>query len=290
MKTDVYDIITDRVVALLEKGTVPWQKSWSGNEAMPQNLISRRSYRGVNVFLLHCMNYQSPYWLTYNQALALGGNVRKGEKAMPVVFWKLLDAPKPGEHDRKIPLLRYYSAFNLTQCEGIPADKIPTSDLVTRQHTPIEAAELITANMPRKPVIKYGGSRAFYSPALDTVGMPNPEYFKSGEQFYSVLFHELTHSTGHESRLNRKGIDSADGGWSSGRQSYGKEELVAEMGAAFLSGQAGIVDGTLDNSASYIASWLATIKQDAKMVVQAAAQAQKAADYILGRMETAGAA
>jgi antirestriction protein ArdC len=137
--------------------------------------------------------------------------------------------------------------------------------------------------MPKRPAVKHGLAQAFYSPAGDFVGMPSSEQFRSGEDYYSVLFHELTHSTGHEIRLARKGVSGTDGQWSAfGSNPYAKEELVAEMGAAFLCGQAGIVERTLDNSAAYIASWLARLKDDPKLVVQAAAQAQKAADFILG--------
>jgi antirestriction protein ArdC len=138
--------------------------------------------------------------------------------------------------------------------------------------------------MPKRPEVKTGLDRAFYSPSGDFVGMPSADQFRSGEDFYSVLFHELTHSTGHESRLNRKGISGSDGEWSAfGSTPYAKEELVAEMGAAFLCGQAGIVERTLINSAAYVSSWLQRLKDDRRLVVQAAAQAQKAADFILSR-------
>ena len=138
--------------------------------------------------------------------------------------------------------------------------------------------------MPKRPEVKTGLDRAYYSPAGDFVGIPAAEQFRSGEDFYSVLFHELTHSTGHESRLNRKGMTGSEGEWSSfGSTPYAKEELVAEMGAAFLCGQVAIVERTLNNSASYVASWLQRLKDDRRLVVQAAAQAQKAADFILGR-------
>ena len=136
--------------------------------------------------------------------------------------------------------------------------------------------------MPRRPAIRHGLDRAFYSPAADSVGMPSPERFDTPENYYNVLFHELTHSTGHESRLNRKGVSGTDGQWAGfGSQSYSKEEMVAEMGAAFLCGQAGIVERTIDNSAAYLRSWLERLKNDCRLVVQAAAQAQKAADFIL---------
>jgi len=286
MKNDVYQVITDRIIALLEQNVVPWQKPWQGGDQMPRNLISGREYRGVNVFLLHALSYESPYWLTYKQAGELGGHVRKGERSCPVVFWKRLQVDSPSEPDGKksIPFLRYYSVFNVAQCEGIPADKIPVQTGTQREHCPITAAESIVSAMPKKPEIKHGGGRACYSPSLDCVTMPLPEHFQSGQDYYSVLFHELTHSTGHASRLNRKGISGTDGEWSAfGSTPYAKEELVAELGAAFLSGQAGIVERTLDNSAAYVQSWLARLKEDNRLIVQASAQAQKAADFILGK-------
>jgi antirestriction protein ArdC len=176
--------------------------------------------------------------------------------------------------------------FNVSQCEGIPADKIPSVNRIGREHNSISQAEQIVSAMPKRPEIRHGGGRACYSPAFDRVDMPKAETFRSGEDFYSVLFHELTHSTGHQSRLNRKGVAGSDGEWSAfGSTPYAREELVAEMGAAFLSGHAGIVERTLDNSAAYVQSWLQRLKDDARLVVQAAAQAQKAADYILGASE-----
>jgi antirestriction protein ArdC len=227
------------------------------------------------------MSYSSPYWLTFKQAQELGGHVRKGEKACPVVFWKWLDVERDEEKER-VPFLRYYSVFNAAQCEGIDAH-VPTVPGATREHSPVAAAQAIVDAMPKRPEIRLGLDRAFYSPGGDYVGMPNPGQFRSAEDWHSVLFHELTHSTGAECRLNRKGVSGSDGQWSAfGSNPYAKEELVAEMGAAFLCGQAGIVERTIDNSAAYVASWLARLKDDPKLVVQAAAQAQKAADFILG--------
>jgi len=287
MNDSVYQVITDRILALLEKGVVPWHKPWNCGEQAPQNLISRKHYRGVNVFLLNSMHYAAPFWLTFKQAQELGGHVKRGEKACPVVFWKWLDKEDKATGDKqRIPLLRYYSVFNVAQCEDIPADKIPALGGSKREHGPIEQAERIVATMPKRPEIRHGLDRAFYSPSGDFVGMPSPEQFKSAEHYYATTFHELTHSTGHETRLNRKGVSGADGEWSSfGSTPYAKEELVAEMGAAFLCGESGIVERTIDNSAAYVASWLERLKNDAKLVVQAAAQAQRAADFILGKWQ-----
>ncbi len=286
MKTDAFQVITDRIIGLLEQGVVPWQKPWRGGAMMPKNLVSKRDYRGVNVFLLDAMSYQSPFWLTFNQAKDIGGHVKKGEHSCPVVFWKWLDVEAPGEPTgrKKVPFLRYYSVFNVAQCEDMPQDRIPALNAGEREHCPIADAERIVANMPQKPEIRHGGGRACYSPAFDRVDMPKPETFRSGQDYYSVLFHELTHSTGHQSRLNRKGFSASDGEWSAfGSTPYAREELVAEMGAAFLAGQAGIVERTIENSAAYVQSWLQRLKDDNRLVVQAAAQAQKAADFILGR-------
>ena len=281
---NAYGVITERILALLESGTVPWHQPWAttNGDCRPRNLVSRTPYRGINAFLLPAMGYASPYWLTFRQAQELGGHVRKGEKACPVVFWKWLDVvdEQTGEKKR-IPFLRYYSAFNAAQCDGIAT---PALEQTTRQHTPIEAAQAIVEAMPKRPEIMHGSNRAAYSPALDRVAMPDAGRFESAESYYDVLFHELAHSTGHESRLNRKGAFGSDGAWSEfGSQSYSKEELVAEMSAAFLCGHAGIVERVIDNSAAYIAGWLTRLRDDSKLVVQAAAQAQKAADFILNR-------
>lgn len=246
---------------------------------MPRNLVSGKTYRGANVFLLHAMGYGSPNWLTYKQALGLGGQVRKGEKGCPVVFWKWLEGDET-EDGRRIPLLRYYTVFHASQCEGITE---PAVEGTKREHTPIQCAERVVEGMPKRPEIRHGSGSAAYSPAADVVLMPQPQTFESDEAYYNVLFHELTHSTGHKNRLARKGVDGSEGDWSAfGSSPYAKEELVAEMGAAFLSGHCGIVETTIDNSAAYVASWLARLKDDRKLVVQAAGAAQKASDFVLG--------
>ena len=277
----VYQIITDRVIELLEAGTAPWRREWGGKWSAPRNLISGKDYRGINVFLLGCHGYSSPYWLTFNQAKKLGGTVRKGEKGMPIVFWKQWEREDKATGEKAtLPVLRYFSGFHVSQCDGIPESKIPTMDEPENEFSPIEQCERVLIRMEGKPSIRNDYHRAFYRPADDLLGMPKPTAFESPEGYYATLFHELTHATGHEKRLNRKGIADVA---AFGDETYGKEELIAEMGAAFLCGHTGIETVTLDNSAAYLAGWLRMIKKDCKLVVQAAAAAQKAVDHVLGR-------
>lgn len=280
MAINVYEMINSRIMELLEQGTVPWKKPWQGTAAMPQNLVSKKAYRGVNSFLLACQPYGSPYWLTFKQCSELGGKVVKGSKSTPVVFWKMLDQ-NTSEQDVETTvtvsrfILKYYNVFNAEQCEGITTPPLPEPSTL---FSPIENAELIFLGMPCKPEIKYGGNRACYSPNLDYVQLPEKTAFNSPEEYYSTLFHELGHATGHAKRLARKSVLEPS---YFGSHEYSKEELVAEMGAAFLCGHAGIDNATIDNSAAYIQGWLKALKDDKTLLVHAAAQAQKAAEYIL---------
>ena len=273
----VYDVITDRVIEKLEAGTIPWEKPWGGKAGMPKNLKSGKAYRGINVFLLHSLGYESPYFLTFKQAKERGGSVRKGEKGCPVVFWKWLEVEQADEPTTKrVPMLRYYTVFNVAQCEGISA---PAIDVPERKHEPVLAAQATVRAMPNPPGIVHGYTGAAYSPRTDIVRMPKPGRFESSERYYSTLFHELTHSTGHSSRLDRN-VDLKLAAF--GSSDYSREELVAEMGAAFLCGETGILD-TIEQSAAYIEGWLRSLRNNRKLVVTAAAQAQKAVDFILNR-------
>jgi len=279
MKTNkAYEVITDRMIDLLEKGTVPWRKPWAGHDLMPANLISKKNYRGINVFLLAAMTYDSPYWLTFNQAKQSGGTVRKGEKACPVVFWKWLDDKKNPTSQKKIPMLRYYHVFNAAQCDGLE-DKVPVIETKDREFNPIAEAEALATAMPQKPELTHSHSRAFYRPTQDLVNVPRPELFNSDEEYYSTLFHELVHSTGHEKRLGRHDNKTFE---MFASNTYSQEELVAEMGCAYMCGTCGIMEQTIDNSAAYISGWLKQLKNDKAFVIKAAGQAQKAVDYILG--------
>lgn len=278
---DVYQIITDRLIAILEAGTVPWRKPWNyGREGGPLNLVSRKHYQGINCFLLACSSFGSPYWLTYRQARDLGGHVRKEEKGSSVIFWKIYEKEDVNVEDRKkrLPILRYYTVFNVEQCEGII---VPDPDITTwHEHDPIATAEKVILSMPKRPTVDIGGVRACYSPLRDHVQVPELFRYEKAEEYYSTFFHELAHSTGHQSRLNREGITSNH---FFGDAVYSREELVAEMAAAFLCGHTGIENTTIHNSAAYLQSWIRTLRGDRKLAIIAAAQAQKAADYILNR-------
>jgi antirestriction protein ArdC len=271
----VYAIVTERIMQKLEQGVVPWHKPWE--QGIPRNLVSGKPYRGVNVFLTASAGFPSPYWLSFKQCKELHGSVKAGEKGTPVIFWKWLEVDDTeSEGDTKqIPLLRYYTVFNLEQCIGIKAP----AERKRPAFQPLAQCEHIVANMPQRSSVRHGEPRAYYQPLADTVNMPKPELFDGPEEYYSTLFHELTHSTGHRSRLHRKGLDELA---PFGSPAYSKEELVAEMGAAFLCGASGIDSKTVDNSAAYIASWLRVLGNDKQMVVLAAAQAQRSADFIQG--------
>ena len=271
-----YDVVTESIIKQLERGVAPWRKPW--RTEIPANLVSKKEYRGINIFLLACQGYGSRYWLTYRQAQALGGNVKKGACGTKVVFWKIDEYRKEnsetGEAEtHKSILLRYYTVFNLEQCEGIESPE-PAPVI-----NPIEQCESIVRSMPTPPGFAQD-SRACYRPSTDTVGMPARSAFHSAEEYYSTFFHELTHSTGHPSRVGRKGIMNHN---PFGSEDYSKEELVAEMGAAMLCGVAGIASQTLDNSAAYLQTWINKLKSDSRLIISAASQAQKAADYILAR-------
>src|SRR5258706_4770631 len=274
---NVYEIVTDQIIKQLESGTAPWRKPWHAE--MPCNLISGKNYRGINPFLLASQGYGSKYWLTFNQAAKLGGHVKKGEHSSLVTFWnigeeKIIRNAEGVERKSKPILLRYYSVFNVEQTEGI-ADKLGLGNSGPRVPN-IEACESIVKAMPNAPAMQQS-DRAWYRPSTDSVGMPSRSLFNSSEEYYSTLFHELTHSTGHSSRVGREGIEQLN---TFGSESYSKEELIAEMGAAMLCGVTGITPATIPNSAAYLKHWIERLRGDSKLLVSAASQAQKAADFI----------
>lgn len=302
-RRDLEAEVAQRIMDQLAKGTVPWRMPWATLSA--HNPVSKTRYRGINVFLLAAAaedgGYTDPRWVTSNQALrlalgqaghkvadldgkalnALGREVGMTPtpgraEATQVVLWKIIDRDKDGEPlERKRFLLRFYEVYNAGQTTGIEwPDLTPGEDV-----EPVEAAQALIQGMPQRPAIKWGGDRAFYHPREDRVQLPSMESFHRADGYYSTAFHELVHATGHESRLNRESVMKITG---FGSEAYSKEELVAEMGAAMLCAHAGIANEyRMEQSAAYIASWLRALENDPSMVVQAAAQAQRAVDFIL---------
>lgn len=297
-KIDLYESITEKILEKLEQGVVPWHKPWDVKTGMPCNITTGKPYNGINIMLLGSQSYDSKYWLTFKQCHDNGGMIKKGEKGSTVVFWTFIDkAGKSVESDAeqsstntdKIPFLRHYTVFNVNQCSGLDLkrlqEELAEKDL-ERTHEDFTPAEILVDNYVDKPEIKYGFTRACYRPLDDEVNLPSPQHFKSTEEYYSTLFHELVHSTGHENRLNRRNSSEMR---VFGDEDYSKEELVAEMGASFLCARAGIDNKTIDNSAAYIQSWMKALKDDKKMLITAAGQAQKASSYIadgLGKPKT----
>ena len=226
---NVYETITQRIIDQLEQGTVPWRRPWR-TRGVPRNLFSLKPYRGINVWLLLSHPYASPYWLTFRQANEIGGTVRKGEKGTAVVLWKFPDdrttEDTDTQSDRKhaAPLVRTYTVFNTEQC-CLPQSLTERLDMPEPQPVePITACESIITNMPDRPIIEHGGDRAYYLPALDTVTVPRRSQFVSIEEYYATVFHEITHSTGHTTRLARPTVVDTAAFTS---HAYCKEELTA---------------------------------------------------------------
>lgn len=276
-RPDVQEIITNRIILALENGVTPWKKPWNAAHGAPRNYRSKHVYTGVNALLLGMLDYEQPYYLTYKQAQELGGQVRRGEKGMPVVFWKVSKKEDAQGKEKQVAYLQYSTVFNVAQIDGI-AWKFP--ELPSREHTPQQAAEQIIAGYAGGPRIQYGGSEAYYRTSTDTVTMPEASNFHTAEDFYLTTFHELVHSTGHSKRLDRPTLTEKA---AFGSATYAKEELVAELGAAFLSNTAGLdLSVTENNTAAYIESWLQALRNDKTLIISAASQAQKALNHILG--------
>lgn len=286
---NVYEIVTDRIIAELEKGIIPWERPWTGVRDGAYSRATGRPYSLLNQFLLG----KPGEWLTYKQAQEAGGQVRKGEKGSVVVFWKV-DAKAEKDADtgelktRQYPILRYYTVFHVDQCDGITAKY---KEPVLAPLDPIAEAEAVLKDYSTRcgvPIIHEKGNRAFYRPSTDEIHLPLREQFKQAAEYYSTAFHESVHSTGHKSRLAR--LDETA---HFGSEVYSKEELVAEMGAACILHTLGIeTDSSFRNSTAYIQNWLHVLKDDPRMVVLAAGRAEKAVKLILnvrdGAEETEG--
>lgn len=278
MSGKVYEIVTNRIIEELEKGVIPWQKPWGGMEGGAVSGTTGKPYSLLNQMILG----KPGMYFTFNQIQKLGGRVRKGEKAQMVVFWKQVPAKEvdkqTGEQREKlVPMLRYYSVFHLDQIDGM--NIVPTAE-PQKPATHAQADEIISAYIQRSGVeLEHRISdEAYYSPSADRVVLPMMEQFNSTAEYYSTAFHELAHSTGHRSRLDRLRATAHFG-----NESYSKEELVAEIGAAALMNHVGLENAsTFRNSTAYIQSWLTALRNDKRMIVSATSRAEKAVDYILG--------
>lgn len=277
-KRDLYQEITDKIITSLEQGVRPWKCPWDqsrygGFEGIPYNLKSGFSYRGINIPILwatqHEKGYQANGWLSYKQAEALGGNVKRGEKSTTVVYWNFVDVEE-GDKQKRIPFLKWYNVFNLDQCEGIES-----KPAIKREQTWEDIQRIESIIQANNVDLRFEavGVRACYSPSFDFISMPKKERFNTSGDYYCTLFHEMTHWTGHQSRLEREFKGRF------GDESYAFEELIAEMGSAFLFADLGL-EGNVQHD-SYIASWLRVLKNDKKAIFKAATEASKAHQFIL---------
>ena len=282
---NVYELVTSKIIERLEEGVIPWRKCWTSGPA--KSLTTGKEYRSINSVLLGMREYSSRYWVTFRQAQKMGGNVKKGEKATPVVYWhwrtpdEMAKLQADGKATAPAPCYPFLAfVFNLDQTEGVerPADDVPA-----RTNSPLEEAQRIVDGMPKRPRIRHSASfNPCYNAAHDVVDMPNLGQFESAEKYFCALHHELIHATGAPDRLNR--FEKGEG--ESREERYSFEELVAELGAAFLSATCGLDNSSrLDDASAYLAGWLKSLRDDKKLLLQAASAAQKAADFILGKAD-----
>ena len=288
MKKDIYSKITNQIVAELEKGVRPWLKPWNAEHAEGRIIRPLRAngipYRGINVVMLWSAamekGYAAPQWMTFKQALELNAHVRKGEQGSQVVYASKItrtetDAGTGEESERDIPFMKGYTVFNVEQIEGLPASFYPKPEPRSEELLRNQKAEAFFA--ATKAVVRHSGTQAYYSISSDHVQMPPFEIFRDAESYYATLAHETTHWTRHEKRLNRE-----FGRKRFGDEGYAMEELVAELGSAFLCADLELTPELRDDHASYLASWIAVLKNDPRAIFTAASHAQRAADFLNG--------
>lgn len=292
----LYDEVSNRIIAMIEKGVAPWRKTWS-THGLARNYVSGRLYTGINYLLMNNTSHPIPYFVTFNQIKELGGTIKNGAKANMVIYFKVYykDSDdktltpeeakgryQKGEDIRVLRFIRYYNVFNLEDIEGIDINYNRFPEVKLSNNEKIARCEEIIMNMPKPPDLRQiDANRAFYSPAQDFINLPSIGQFESSEHYYATYFHELIHATGHASRLARKEVMDFTG---FGSTHYSKEELVAEMGASFLSCHCQIdYDSIVENNASYLAGWLKVLKEDSKFIFKVLAEAQKAVDFVFNR-------
>lgn len=283
-KLDVYQLVTDQIITLLEQGIIPWQKPWL-ETGPPINLLSKRQYRGINFWYLLALPYEHPYYLTWEQIKSVGGSVNRDEHGHIVAFWKPLqksDDETPEEKAKHKPMLRYYKVFNIAQCRDIPEHLIPVRTKPDEPIDPIFECEAILSHVTDMPHISFAGKQAYYDLEKDEIVLPKMKNFKTSPGYYGTLYHELIHTTGAPKRLDRKTVSDRV---SFGSPSYAMEELIAEMGSAYLCQLSGILASNISNTVSYLDNWLGVFKKDKRFLVTAAGQAQKAADFVLNSKE-----
>lgn len=296
---DLYREVTDKIIKLIENGVAPWRRTWSVY-GLARNYVTGHIYTGINLLLMNNTLHSIPYFMTYTQVKERGGQIRKGAKAEMVIYFTVyykdaldqtLSAEEAryrsgvGEEIKVLRFIKYFNVFSITDIEGI---EFTFSEITLNPNEQLHQCEDIILNMPNRPELRNVDSdEAFYSPTFDFVNMPSIEQFETAEHYYATFFHELIHATGHASRLAREEIMSAH---KFGSVPYGREELVAEMGASFLCATVHIdYDAITESNAAYLAGWLKILKEDSKFIFKAAAEAQKAADYILGVKPKTGA-
>jgi antirestriction protein ArdC len=293
-KRDIYAELTEKFVRAVMEDKNPFKMAFQRLGGFAANAVTGQTYNGINQLMLGLGNceYETPLYLTYQQAQEHGGHVRKGEKGSLVVFWKMLESRTETDskgRPKTIPYLKYYTVFNVAQCDGLEGLKLPT--MPRFENGTVEDAERVIAEMPNAPRISTveGFARAYYSPSLDLIKMPDRSQFVDAESFYHVLFHELSHATGHKSRLGRLDITKDGASLAAfGSEEYSREELVAEMSASFCSARLGIFsEETEKMTVAYLRSWLRPLQNDPKAIAHAAGKAMKACQWIFGEIRTA---
>jgi len=287
MSKTAYEVVAQTIIKQLENNVAPWRKEWIAYGYKPKSMSSGKTYKGMNFMLLtfEAMDkgYESPWWGTFKQITERGGVVTKGEKGTPVVLWKQFETENADGDKKKAVVMRYFTVFNAQQATWEDG-KAPAYEKPTARNSVevVESAQKIMDNYfarDNAPSLAFGGNRAYYSPSRDGIQLPQQSNFVSDSSFYATAFHEMGHSTGHKSRLNRDGIVENH---YFGSELYSEEELVAEFTSAFLCSETGVLPETLDNSTAYIKSWLKVLKNDPKMLVKAVGRAQKATNFITG--------
>ncbi|WP_323507354.1 ArdC family protein [Glaciimonas sp. Gout2] len=284
---DIRQVITDKIIFMLENGTTKSNSRWTigGQGALPKNASTDVAYNGINVLLLWAAAAESSYtssrWMTYKQAAGVGAQVRKGEKSTMCAYFEMMrsktdEIPASGEDSRKgfFPMCKPFFLFNIAQMDNVPEALLPQAAPVKNFSINETAEQLIIST---GATINHGFDSAFYTRSKDAISLPNREQFRSPEAYYATALHELTHWTGHESRLNR------EHGKRFGDNAYAFEELVAEIGAAFISGHMGFVDVMMEDHASYVESWLTVLKNDKTAIFTASKQASNAYEFILAK-------